>query len=77
MINSQYHIQTIFVQPYIASKKVGENNGQLRFRLEPQVAHTSRLDKKMLAVQSTHIVDVEVGGVFSCTTSLYIPHKKR
>ena len=26
-------------------KKVGENNGQLRFRLPPWVAHASRLDK--------------------------------
>ena len=31
------------------TKKVGENNGKLRFRPPPQVAHVSRLDQQLPA----------------------------
>ena len=31
-------------------KKVGENNGQLLFRLPPQVVHASRLDQKQITL---------------------------
>ena len=37
-------------------KKVGENNGQVRFRPPPCVAHGSRLDQNLRELCNTHLV---------------------
>ena len=49
-------------------KKVGENNGQLRFRPPPWVAHASRLDQKSKRIQhldQQFIFDLNFHGVLS------------